>query len=70
MDTYHEVFQKHVRSLEAQLEDAHETIADLELDAQEKDELIANMARDLRRLRADRELSVIETILPDTSEVA
>ena len=67
MDTYHEVFQKHVRSLEAQLEDAHETIADLELDAQEKDELIASMVCELRRLRADREFSVVESI---HSEVA
>ena len=54
----HEICRRHIRKLEADLDAAHETVADLELDLAEKNDLIASMAAEIMRMNADRTYQV------------
>ena len=72
----HEVCRKHIQNLEAKLDavteqrdEAYELLGERDLDDQEKDELIAGLVRDVKRLHADREVSIVETTFPE-EEVA
>lgn len=50
----HEICRARILKIESDLESAHETIADLELDLAEKDALISDLSVELKRLYADR----------------